>query len=174
LLAALFAIGLSRSALATEPEKAPESGQEEDKAKKLAQESQNPVSSLIQSPFQLNMAGGIGSFQRSAVILNIQPVIPIPLSKKWTLVPRLRRFDRATRGNAFRTRASDVAVTGRVPADLTLLTAPRADGAADQKLPDSVSPIQRGPTAGCNRSRARAGGGGPSGVTSRRGLLLTA
>jgi hypothetical protein len=75
--------------LATEPEQTPESGQEEDKAKKLAQESQNPVSSLIQFPFQLNMAGGMGSFQRSAVILNIQPVIPIPLSKTWTLVPRL-------------------------------------------------------------------------------------
>jgi len=90
-LAALLAIGLSRSALATEPEKTPEAGQEqeEDRAKKLAQESQNPVSSLIQFPFQLNMAGGIGSFQRSAVILNIQPVIPIPLSKTWTLVPRL-------------------------------------------------------------------------------------
>ena len=88
-LAALFAIGLSRFALATEPEKTPESGQEEDQAKKLAQQSQNPVSSLIQVPFQLNMAGGIGSYQRSGVILNIQPVIPIPLTKEWTLVPRL-------------------------------------------------------------------------------------
>jgi hypothetical protein len=89
LLAALFTVGLSRSASATEPEKKPEAEPEEDRAKKLAQESQNPVSSLIQFPFQLNMAGGIGSFERSGVILNIQPVIPIPLSKKWTLVPRL-------------------------------------------------------------------------------------
>jgi hypothetical protein len=89
LLAALFAMGRSPSALATDPEQKPEAGPEEDKAKKLAQQSQNPVSSLIQFPFQLNMEGGMGSFKRSAVVLNIQPVIPIPLSKNWTLVPRL-------------------------------------------------------------------------------------
>jgi hypothetical protein len=73
------------STLAAEPE--PE--QEEDKAKKLAEQSQNPVSSLIQVPFQLNMEGGMGAHRRSEVVLNIQPVIPIPLTKRWTLVPRL-------------------------------------------------------------------------------------
>src|SRR3954470_20327048 len=85
LLATLIAMVSPGSTLAAEPE--PE--QEEDKAKKLAEQSQNPVSSLIQVPFQLNMEGGMGAHRRSEVVLNIQPVIPIPLTKRWTLVPRL-------------------------------------------------------------------------------------
>jgi hypothetical protein len=63
--------------------------EKEDEARKLAEQSQNPVSSLISIPFQLNFAGSMGPFDRSAFILNFQPVIPIPLTKKWTLVPRL-------------------------------------------------------------------------------------
>ncbi len=61
----------------------------DDEAKKIAEDSQNPVSSLISIPFQLNFAGGMGPFQRSETIFNIQPVIPIPLVGRWTLVPRL-------------------------------------------------------------------------------------
>lgn len=90
LLTVLFAVvALASSVSATEPESKPESKQEEDKAKKLAEDSQNPISSLISFPFQLNLAGAMGNFQRSETILNIQPVIPIPLTKSWTLVPRL-------------------------------------------------------------------------------------
>jgi hypothetical protein len=85
----LVAVGMSRYVAAEEPDLKADPAQEEDKAKKLAQASQNPVSSLIQFPFQLNMAGSMGQFGRSELILNIQPVIPIPLTKKWTLVPRL-------------------------------------------------------------------------------------
>src|SRR6476469_7106969 len=88
-LTALFAVALATSVSAAEPESKPESEDEEDKAKKLAQDSQNPISSLIQFPFELNLAGAMGNFQRSELILNIQPVIPIPLTKTWTLVPRL-------------------------------------------------------------------------------------
>jgi hypothetical protein len=58
-------------------------------AKKLAKESQNPVSSLIVVPFQLNFSGGMGPFQRTQFVLSIEPVIPIHLKGRWTLVPRL-------------------------------------------------------------------------------------
>ncbi|HVV53655.1 MAG TPA: neuromedin U [Polyangia bacterium] len=63
--------------------------EKQDEAKKLAEQSQNPISSLISFPFQFNFAGGMGPFHRSELILNMQPVIPIPLTKTWTLVPRL-------------------------------------------------------------------------------------
>jgi hypothetical protein len=55
----------------------------------LAQQVQNPISSLIAVPFQLNVQGGMGSFQRAQLVLNIEPVIPIPLKGDWILVPRL-------------------------------------------------------------------------------------
>ena len=56
---------------------------------KLAQASQNPISSLISIPFQLNFNGGIGPFDRTQTILNLQPVIPIRLSENLTLVTRV-------------------------------------------------------------------------------------
>jgi hypothetical protein len=66
--------------------------QEPDKeaeAKKLARESQNPVSSLIAIPFHFDFSGGMGPFQRTQLVLSLEPVIPIPLKGAWTLVPRL-------------------------------------------------------------------------------------
>jgi hypothetical protein len=83
---------MANRAVAQEPEKGHSEGgaaAEEDEAKKLAEQSQNPVSSLRSVPFQLNFPGGIGPFHRSEFLLNIQPVLPIPLTKTWTLVPRL-------------------------------------------------------------------------------------
>ncbi|MEN9570724.1 MAG: hypothetical protein RL172_1955 [Bacteroidota bacterium] len=53
-------------------------------AKKLA----NPVASLISVPFQNNMDHGIGTLKGSRYVLNIQPVIPISLSKKMNLITR--------------------------------------------------------------------------------------
>jgi hypothetical protein len=61
----------------------------EDEAKKLAKESQNPVSSLIAIPFHFDFSGGMGTFQRTQFVLSLEPVIPIPLKGAWTLVPRL-------------------------------------------------------------------------------------
>jgi hypothetical protein len=62
---------------------------EEPDAAKLAREVQNPVSSLIVFPIQFNFSGGMGRFQRTQFILELEPVIPIPLKGNWTLVPRL-------------------------------------------------------------------------------------
>ena len=53
----------------------------------LAKQSQNPISNLISLPFQNNTNFGIGEFDRTQNVLNIQPVIPVNLGK-WNLISR--------------------------------------------------------------------------------------
>lgn len=77
----------------TEPETpAPEIAQAADGAASgqadLARASQNPIASLISVPFQNNTNFGVGEFDRTSNILNVQPVIPVPLSDSLTLVNR--------------------------------------------------------------------------------------
>jgi hypothetical protein len=62
-------------------------GSAQDKGK-LAQAAQNPISSLISIPFQLNFNGDIGEFERTQAVLNLQPVIPVALHENITLVTR--------------------------------------------------------------------------------------
>jgi hypothetical protein len=54
----------------------------------LARASQNPIASLISVPLQNNTNFGVGQFDRTSNILNVQPVIPVPLSENLTLVNR--------------------------------------------------------------------------------------
>ena len=49
---------------------------------------QNPVGDLISVPFQNNVNFPIGQFARIQDVLNIQPVVPIPLSQDWLLISR--------------------------------------------------------------------------------------
>jgi hypothetical protein len=55
----------------------------------LAKATQNPVASLISVPLQNNSNFGIGSYNRTGDIFNIQPVIPMKLSDKVTLITRI-------------------------------------------------------------------------------------
>jgi hypothetical protein len=54
----------------------------------LAKETQNPVGDIVSVPFQFNFNSG-GAYQDQTFFnLNFQPVIPIHLTHKWTLITR--------------------------------------------------------------------------------------
>src|SRR5437868_4501984 len=55
-------------------------------AQDLQKATQNPVSSLISVPIQNNNNFGIGPFDRTQDVLNIQPVIPVKASEKVSLI----------------------------------------------------------------------------------------
>ena len=54
----------------------------------LAKQSQNPVANMVSLPLQYNYytAGGLGS--TSEMVLNVQPVLPLPIGKNWLIVSR--------------------------------------------------------------------------------------
>jgi hypothetical protein len=54
----------------------------------LQKATQNPVANLISVPLQNNANFGIGPFDRTQNVLNIQPVVPIRISDKWNLIIR--------------------------------------------------------------------------------------
>jgi hypothetical protein len=55
----------------------------------LAKATQNPVASLISVPLQNNSNFGVGAYNRTQDVFNIQPVIPEPLSENWMLITRI-------------------------------------------------------------------------------------
>jgi hypothetical protein len=55
----------------------------------LAAQSQNPIASLISVPFQFNFNFGVGEFDRTQTILNVQPVLPAKVGKKWNMINRI-------------------------------------------------------------------------------------
>jgi len=66
-----------------------ESSTEDAEADKLAKQLSNPISSLISVPFQANEDFGYGpSHNGYKFTLNIQPVIPISISRNWNLILR--------------------------------------------------------------------------------------
>ncbi len=54
----------------------------------LAKASQNPVANMVSLPLQYNYYsnGGLGS--GSEMVLNVQPVLPLPIGKNWLIVSR--------------------------------------------------------------------------------------
>jgi hypothetical protein len=57
-------------------------------AEALAKATQNPVASLISVPVQNNNNFGISPGYRTQDVLNLQPVIPVGISKDWNLIVR--------------------------------------------------------------------------------------
>jgi len=58
-------------------------------AQDLAKKAQNPIANMISLPLQNNTNFGIGPYNRSQNVLNIQPVIPTRISDNWLLVNRM-------------------------------------------------------------------------------------
>ena len=54
-----------------------------------AMKAQNPLADIISVPLQWNTDFGIGSHDREASVLNIQPIIPVNLPKDWVLINRM-------------------------------------------------------------------------------------
>lgn len=61
---------------------------ESSSAEDLQKATQNPVASLISVPIQNNSNFGIGPYDRTQNVLNIQPVIPLKLSPNLNLIVR--------------------------------------------------------------------------------------
>jgi hypothetical protein len=84
ILAAAFACALSCTTLLAQDAASDPKAAEAELARKL----QNPVASLISVPIQNNWDFGIGSADAMRYTANIQPVVPLSISKDWNLIIR--------------------------------------------------------------------------------------
>ena len=55
----------------------------------LAKQSANPIANLISIPIQTNINFGSGDYDRTGVMMNLQPVIPFRLSSKVNVINRI-------------------------------------------------------------------------------------
>ena len=57
-------------------------------AAELAKKSQNPVANMISLPLQFNFNNGMGEYNRSQMVINVQPVFPLKLNSKINIINR--------------------------------------------------------------------------------------
>lgn len=55
----------------------------------LAKATQNPVASMISVPIQNSSNFGVGPYDRTQHVINIQPVIPVRVGENWNLITRI-------------------------------------------------------------------------------------
>jgi hypothetical protein len=76
-------------------------------AGELAKAVQNPVASLISVPIQNNSNFGVGPYDRTQDVINIQPVVPFKFGSDWNLITRTiqpivwQPYPNATTGGQF-------------------------------------------------------------------------
>ena len=77
--------GVSRAQVETDSARAVRHGKDETS---LAKAAQNPVANMVSLPLQWNYttAGGLDS--STALVLNVQPVLPLPIGERWLIVSR--------------------------------------------------------------------------------------
>ena len=57
-------------------------------AANLAKAAQNPVANMVSLPLQWNFTSGGGLDSSTALVLNVQPVLPLPIGERWLIVSR--------------------------------------------------------------------------------------
>jgi len=129
---------------------------QEPSATELAKATQNPVADLISLPFQNNTGFETGPRDRTANVLNIQPVVPVSIGEDWLLISRLifpiASVPSFAPGQPRRTGTGDTTYTG--------FASPKAQGPAGFTW--GVGPVVNLPTASDDRLGADAWGLGAS------------
>jgi hypothetical protein len=82
-------------------------------ADELAQQAANPIADLLSIPFQNNIDFGLGDFDRTRNVLNIQPVVPLAGGKviTRTVIPFVWLPDITAESGSFSSGLSDIVFT---------------------------------------------------------------
>jgi hypothetical protein len=88
-IVALALTALGRSTVTSAQTSTPERVEAAVDQASLAKQTQHPVSSLISVPLQGNWDFGLGDRDATGTILNIQPVIPFPITKSTNIILRV-------------------------------------------------------------------------------------
>ena len=113
-------------------------------ADELAQKAANPIADLMSIPFQNNTDFGLGSYDRTRNVLNIQPVIPLAHGKliTRTIIPFLWLPDITAESGSFSSGLSDIVFTAfYVPPGGALMW--------------GVGPVVEFPTGGASRGSGK-------------------
>jgi hypothetical protein len=125
-----------------------------DEATALAKQQQNPISSLISVPLQANWDFGLGDRDATGTLFNIQPVVPIAISRSTNLILR------AIVPLASQPGSGDARVNGVGDVVTTAFFSPAKSG----RLTWGVGPVFLLPTATSNALGSEKFGIGPSAV----------
>jgi len=88
-LVAVLSLVSPGSARAQSPKADPPPKAANDQATELAKQQQNPIASLISVPLQGNWDFGLGDREATGTLLNIQPVMPLAISRSTNLILRV-------------------------------------------------------------------------------------